>query len=193
MKAIAIALTNLKRFFRERSNLFFVFIFPLALILVFGSAFGGDLEPRLGVVVSDAGPDGAAFVDDLKAVEGLTTTEFETAEAVTRSVERGELEAAVILPDGYSDDLRNGRLVTIEFLSSPDGITPLDAEDDQRPEQDEHPLDERYAQPPQALAHQHRAYPRRGCDHPLGNAEPPGLDQGRRSGERGEKHEEHEF
>ena len=35
MKSFTIAAVNLKRFVRDRSNVFFVFIFPMLLILVF--------------------------------------------------------------------------------------------------------------------------------------------------------------
>lgn len=119
MKAVTIALTNLKRFFRDRSNLFFVFIFPLALILVLGATFGGDLVPRVGVVVAEAGPLGDEFASQLAAVDGLKTVAYASGEQATSSVERGELEAAVIVPPGYTDDLRSGRSVTVEFLSRP--------------------------------------------------------------------------
>ena len=46
MKSFAIAATNLRRFIRDRGNIFFVFIFPMLLILVLGSSFGGDFNDR---------------------------------------------------------------------------------------------------------------------------------------------------
>ena len=52
MKAFTIAGVNLRRFFRDRSNVFWVFIFPILLILVLGAAFGGSSDPRLGVYQS---------------------------------------------------------------------------------------------------------------------------------------------
>ena len=39
MKVLAIAAANLRRMLRERSNIFFVFIFPIALILLIGIQF----------------------------------------------------------------------------------------------------------------------------------------------------------
>ena len=41
MKVLAIGLSNIRRMLRERSNIFFVFIFPIAIILLIGAQFGG--------------------------------------------------------------------------------------------------------------------------------------------------------
>ena len=55
-KVFAIGVVNTKRFLRERSNLFFVFIFPLLIVLLLGSAFGGGFGATLGVYVAGDGP-----------------------------------------------------------------------------------------------------------------------------------------
>ena len=62
MKALWIALANLRRMFRVRTNIFFVFVFPMVLILVLGATFGGSSSPRLGVVTTGSGPLGAALL-----------------------------------------------------------------------------------------------------------------------------------
>jgi len=41
VKVLWIALANLRRMFRARANIFFVFVFPMVLILVLGATFGG--------------------------------------------------------------------------------------------------------------------------------------------------------
>jgi ABC-2 type transport system permease protein len=61
MKVLWIGLTDLRRMFRVRTNIFFVFVFPMVLILVLGATFGGSFTPRLGVVSSGSGPLGAAL------------------------------------------------------------------------------------------------------------------------------------
>ena len=66
MKALWIAAANLRRTFRVRTNIFFVFIFPMVLILVLGATFGGSSSPRLGVVAKDSGPLGTALVQKLE-------------------------------------------------------------------------------------------------------------------------------
>jgi ABC-2 type transport system permease protein len=55
MKALALAAVNVRRMLRERSNVFFVFLFPMLLVLVLGVSFGGTFEPK-SVIATDVGP-----------------------------------------------------------------------------------------------------------------------------------------
>lgn len=49
MKALSIGWVNIKRMIRERSNIFFVFIFPIALVLLIGVQFGSGFAPVVGI------------------------------------------------------------------------------------------------------------------------------------------------
>ena len=71
MKAFWIGLTNLRRMFRVRTNIFFVFVFPMVLILVLGATFGGSSTPRLGVVSTGSGSLGAALLRQLEQTPHL--------------------------------------------------------------------------------------------------------------------------
>ena len=51
---LSIAGTELRRFWRDRSNIFFVFVFPMLLVILIGSQFGGE-APTGRVAI--AGPD----------------------------------------------------------------------------------------------------------------------------------------
>lgn len=54
---LAIAGVELRRFFRDRSNIFFVFIFPLMLILLLGIQFGvGSAGPIVAVAGGEGTP-----------------------------------------------------------------------------------------------------------------------------------------
>lgn len=97
MSALVIARTELLRLLRDRSNLFFVFIFPLLLVVLIGAAFGGGSAQRLGVVAPE---DATALVADLEAIERLTVVEVDDEEELARRVARGGLLAGVILPPG---------------------------------------------------------------------------------------------
>lgn len=116
MKSLTIAANNLRRFIRDRGNLFFVFIFPMLLILVLGSAFGGSLNPRVGVYAEGSGPLGDDLIARLEANDTVTVVRAAARETMETAVERGELEAAVIVPPGYDGDVRRGTSVQIEFL-----------------------------------------------------------------------------
>jgi ABC-2 type transport system permease protein len=55
-RVLAIARTELVRLFRDRSNLFFVFLFPLLLVVLIGAGFGGGFATRVGVVAPAGDP-----------------------------------------------------------------------------------------------------------------------------------------
>ncbi len=117
MKSFTIAAVNLKRFVRDRSNVFFVFIFPMLLILVLGSAFGGDFQARLGVVTVTPGPLADDLVSRIEAIETVNVITADSAAGVLRSVERGELEAAVVIPANYDEAITSGMPVEVEFIA----------------------------------------------------------------------------
>ena len=62
-KIYAIGASNVRRMLRERSNIFFVFIFPIALILLIGAQFGGDFAPGVGIYQADDDPLATAISD----------------------------------------------------------------------------------------------------------------------------------
>ena len=106
MKALWIGLTNLRRMFRVRTNIFFVFVFPMVLILVLGATFGGSSSPRLGVVSTGSGPLGAALLRQLERTPHLRVVTVSDPAALLTQVERGNLAAGVIIPVGYDGAVR---------------------------------------------------------------------------------------
>ena len=67
-QALSIAAVNAKRLGRDRIGLFFLFVFPIILILLLGVTFGSGFTPRLGVVSEDSGELGAELVTSLRQV-----------------------------------------------------------------------------------------------------------------------------
>jgi ABC-2 type transport system permease protein len=121
VKALAIARSNITRMFRDRSAIFFVFIFPLALVLLIGLQFGGSFAPRLGVLVESPGSQSQRFVDQLIDEQRLEVVVFEDEPALVAAVEQGSLAAAVVVPDGYDAALESGNPVEVGFVARPDG------------------------------------------------------------------------
>ncbi|MEX2623780.1 MAG: ABC transporter permease [Acidimicrobiia bacterium] len=121
MKALAIARNNVTRLLRDRSSIFFVFIFPLALVLLIGLQFGGSFTPKLGVLVESPGEQAQGFVDRLVEEQRLEVVVFEDEVALIEAVERGSVAAAVVVPDGYDAALENGTTVEVGFVARPDG------------------------------------------------------------------------
>jgi ABC-2 type transport system permease protein len=120
MRAVWIAIANLRRMFRARANLFFVFIFPMLLILVLGATFGGSATPRLGVVSVRSGPLGAALMRQLDRTPQLRVVPVADPAALLTQVERGNLAAGIVIPPGYDPAVRAGRSVAIRYLARPD-------------------------------------------------------------------------
>lgn len=121
MKIFAIAYSNVKRMLRERSNIFFVFIFPVAIILLIGAQFGGGINPRLGMVAPEADPLVEEIVAALESTDGIDTERYETREELITSVERGGAQAGVFLPSDLSETAARGEQAEIGFVARPDG------------------------------------------------------------------------
>jgi len=124
MKVLAIAWSNVRRMLRERSNIFFVFIFPIALILLIGAQFGGDFDPAVGIHQQDQDPLASAVSEQIEANESLAVTVYATEEELTTAVEGGSAQAGVFLPAGMSDQAADDTQIEIGFVARPDGAGP---------------------------------------------------------------------
>jgi ABC-2 type transport system permease protein len=137
--ALAVAGVELRLFLRDRSNLFFSFVFPLLLVLMIGLQFGegatagrvavsgsgtslgSALVERLGAddaVVTDPGWDDAldllarGRIDVAIRVDGAATTAYDAGEAVTLEVVRGSSPQASVVEQQVRvavDALRSAR------------------------------------------------------------------------------------
>jgi len=122
MKALAIAATGVRRLFRDRQAAFFTFVFPLIMIVLIGIAFGDEDTARLGVVAVDSGQLGEELVSALEQTEGLEIRRFDNEDDWREAIERGEVEAGVLIPPGYDSQLHSGGQVDLPFLLRPDGL-----------------------------------------------------------------------
>lgn len=121
MKALSIGLVNVRRMIRERSNIFFVFIFPIALVLLIGVQFGSGFAPVIGVHQSDDGRLSDAIVSSLQDDESIDVRMFSTTDQLTTGVEEGSIQAGVLLPEGMDDTAASGQPVAIGFMARTDG------------------------------------------------------------------------
>jgi ABC-2 type transport system permease protein len=117
VKALAIAALNIRRMLRDRSNIFFVFVFPMLLILVLGVSFGRGFEPRIGVVATDPGSLGDDLVRQLERMPDVEVEPYTSLEDLRTSVERGQLEAGVVVPEGYDEAIRAGRDAEVRYVA----------------------------------------------------------------------------
>lgn len=119
--AVAIATTELRRFLRERSNLFFVFVLPLLLVVFIGIQFGGGAGTPVAVVVPSDDALAAEVAEELDARDGLRTERSDDETAATEAVRRGSLAGAIVIPDGYAAAADEGTLLPVRLLVRPGG------------------------------------------------------------------------
>jgi ABC-2 type transport system permease protein len=132
-RILAIARVNLLRQARDRSNFFFVFVLPTIIIVALGIQFSGSTRARLGVVAPAGDSFAAALIEELRAADvRLDVREVPDEGELRGSVERGQLEIGLVIPDGYADALAGTETVELEYLGTPDSLTaglrgPVDA------------------------------------------------------------------
>lgn len=123
MAALEIARINLLRTLRDRTNLFFVFLLPLIIIIALGAAFGGAGTSRLGVVRVDAGPLADELVSLIEAgAVDVNVRERGSLDELQAAVEAGDLEFGLLIPPGYDAALRAGGTVELTLVSRPEGL-----------------------------------------------------------------------
>jgi ABC-2 type transport system permease protein len=120
---LLIAAKDLRQRLRDRSGLVIAFVAPFLLASIIGLAFGGDdgFRATYAVADDDRGPLAARFVDGVLAGPGLA--EAVTLRRVGRSearllVDRGEADAAFLLPAGFSAAVQRGGPATITVLEA---------------------------------------------------------------------------
>ncbi|MDJ0665013.1 MAG: ABC transporter permease [Acidimicrobiia bacterium] len=116
MKAWAITSTNIKRLVRDPSTIFFVFIFPMLLILVLGASFGGGFTPKVGVLVQSDGAFAQAFADGIAENDEFESLDYDDAAVLLADVERGVVQLGVIIPADYDDALVAGSTAAVEYI-----------------------------------------------------------------------------
>lgn len=95
---------DVKRLFRDKVAIFFVFIFPLIFLVIFGGIFSGndDVSFRIALLNESKTPFASQFVKELNEIKVLKVDdEISTIEAAKEKMNRGQLEATIILPRDF--------------------------------------------------------------------------------------------
>ena len=127
---LLIAAKDLRQRLRDRSGLVIAFVAPFLLAAIIGLAFGtGDgfrFSATYAVVDDDRGPLATRFVDGVLAGPGLadvvTLRRVDAAEA-RDLVDRGDADAAFLIPAGFSASVQRGGSATVTVLEA--GASPV--------------------------------------------------------------------
>ncbi len=124
LKVLEIARINLLRQLRDRSSAFFVFVLPTIIVVALGLQFGGSSRARVGIVAPAGDAAAAALVALLEEDPARFDIRRPADVATLRAqVERGQLEAGVVIPSGYGAALGGERTVEVEFLGTMDALS----------------------------------------------------------------------
>lgn len=116
-KMLTIAAVALKRFARERANLFFVFVLPIGIVILIGAQFGGGVTPRLGVhLPADGGVAAEAIVANLEETGEVDVLRFDSRDALADAVALGNVTVGVDLPDNFTARLTAGEDLAVELI-----------------------------------------------------------------------------
>lgn len=118
MKALVIAQNSMRRFFRDRTTVFFTIFVPVLIIFIVGTASSRFDDPTfpVGVIDEGSGPLGAELRRSIDREPSIELESFDDREALAKLVRRGAVAAGLVIPASYDADLRAGRAVQIEFL-----------------------------------------------------------------------------
>jgi ABC-2 type transport system permease protein len=95
---------DIKRLFRDKLAIFFVFIFPLMFLVIFGFIFrgNGDVSFRVALINQSDTEFAKKFADEINKNKVFKVDkEVSTQDQAKEKMGRGQLEAAIILPEGF--------------------------------------------------------------------------------------------
>lgn len=95
---------DIKRLFRDKVAIFFIFIFPLVFLFIFGSIFNGDNEVsfRVALVNQSQSAFRQDFIAQLKANQAFKLdADATTLDSAKEKMKRGQLDATLVLPPEF--------------------------------------------------------------------------------------------
>ena len=127
--ALDIALRDLRQKVRDRSAILISIVAPFALAALFGMILGGldeDFHAQWGFVDLDGGEVAAALdegpISGMEAQDVIDVQRYASADEARLAVEAGEIEAAIIVPEGFSASTMAGTGGTVDLLVDPDAL-----------------------------------------------------------------------
>lgn len=128
MKALTIAYLNLQRMFRVRSNIFFVIVMPMMLILLIGAMFGSGSKPKLGILDLSNGALSVDLLERINTDDDFVFEAHDDEDSLVDAVSDGSISAGLVVPSQYDSSLESGNPASVRFIARPDtGASQLQA------------------------------------------------------------------
>ena len=124
----AVAKKERLQILRDTRSLLLALGIPMLMLFLFGWALKLDvIDVKTVVFDQDRSSASRAFIERFDAVEYFDIVScIDTYDEVERSLDRGDARAAVVIPKGFSEDIKAGRDVQIQLIA--DGTDALTAQ-----------------------------------------------------------------
>lgn len=102
---------HFKSFMRTKSGPFFMILFPVILMLLFGSIFGSTSLGKVTVAVENEGQWSVPVKNSLEAMNrsGLFNIQILPAgQNISKYMEKNSIDEGVLFPDNFTSDISNG-------------------------------------------------------------------------------------
>lgn len=119
---LAVAGVELRRFLRDRSNIFFALVFPLLLVLMIGLQFGEDASARRAIVVGAQSQLRDDLVSGLEDADVLVT--LADRDSALEQLARGRSDIVLLLDEEAATAYGSGD-VRIDAVLGPQATSPL--------------------------------------------------------------------
>lgn len=110
LPVITFARIDVKRLFRDKVAIFFVFVFPLIFLLIFGSVFSGDngVSFRIALINESNSEFSNNFSKQVKSNEIFDVDEeLNSLDKAKEKMGRGQIDATIILPSDFGNVANN--------------------------------------------------------------------------------------
>jgi ABC-2 type transport system permease protein len=108
---------DLKMTLRQREALFWLFLFPVLLMVILGFVFGssGDLKLKIGVVDLDGSPVSRAIVEAFQGIDAIIL-ETGSEEAERAALKDGDRNGILIIPEGFGQQVMSGNAGEVTMI-----------------------------------------------------------------------------
>ncbi len=110
---IYMAKKDLISFFRSKSTVFWTLAFPLIMMFLFSSMFGGGITYRIAYVNRDSGDLSQVLLKALNSTNITQLVEYSDLEEAKNAVREGEGAAVLLIPEGFTENLTRGGTSTL--------------------------------------------------------------------------------
>jgi ABC-2 type transport system permease protein len=122
-RALLVALWEVRAYLKDKADLAFSLLLPIAIFALMYGAFGGQLEFHGTAHVVNENPEGdysALLLERLGEIDNLDIELLSRSEA-DRKLERSDLLMVLYIPAGFSDDLTSGGQAQLVFKQRGNG------------------------------------------------------------------------